>query len=38
MYDYLYLRPLAPIPVGPPETGVEEPRSGQAASEQEGAS
>src|SRR5215216_1943268 len=25
-YDRLYLRPLAPEPVGPPETGLEEPR------------
>jgi hypothetical protein len=33
LYDYLYLRPLAPIPVEPPETGVEEPRPGQAASD-----
>ena len=30
-YEYLYLRPLAPEPVGPPETGVEEPRPGDAA-------
>jgi aquaporin Z len=30
-YDWLYLRPLAPIPVGPPETGVIEPRPGDAA-------
>src|ERR687886_45248 len=27
-YDWLYLRPLAPEPVGPPETGVIEPRPG----------
>jgi hypothetical protein len=32
-YEHLYLRPLAPVPVGPPETGVEEPRPGQAAAE-----
>jgi len=31
VYEYLYLRPLAPEPVGPPETGVEEPRPGDAA-------
>jgi hypothetical protein len=31
LYDYLYLRPPAPIPPGPPETGLEEPRPGQAA-------
>jgi MIP family channel proteins len=31
LYDYLYLRPLSPEPVGPPETGLEEPRPGQAA-------
>ena len=30
-YEYLYLRPLRPVPVGPPETGVEEPRPGDAA-------
>jgi MIP family channel proteins len=30
-YEYLYLRPLAPEPVGPPETGVEEPRPGDTA-------
>ena len=30
-YEYLYLRPLAPIPVGPPETGLEEPRPGDTA-------
>jgi aquaporin Z len=30
-YEWLYLRPLAPVPVGPPETGVEEPRPGDAA-------
>jgi aquaporin TIP len=31
LYDWLYLRPLAPVPPGPPETGLEEPRPGQAA-------
>jgi aquaporin TIP len=31
-YEYLYLRPLAPVPVGPAETGVEEPRPGETAS------
>jgi aquaporin TIP len=31
LYDYLYLRPLAPVPPGPPETGLEEPRPGQTA-------
>ncbi|MHB8642624.1 MAG: aquaporin [Gaiellaceae bacterium] len=30
-YDWLYLRPLAPVPVGPSESGVLEPRSGDAA-------
>ena len=30
-YEWLYLRPLAPEPVGPPETGVREPRPGDAA-------
>jgi aquaporin TIP len=30
-YELLYLRPLRPLPVGPPETGVEEPRPGDAA-------
>jgi aquaporin TIP len=30
-YDYLYLRPPRPEPVGPPETGVIEPRPGDAA-------
>jgi aquaporin TIP len=30
-YEYLYLRPLRPIPVGPAESGVEEPRPGDAA-------
>lgn len=31
LYEYLYLRPLAPVPVGPPETGVREPRPGETA-------
>jgi MIP family channel proteins len=31
LYEYLYLRPLEPVPVGPPETGLEEPRPGDAA-------
>ncbi|HWJ44458.1 MAG TPA: MIP family channel protein [Gaiellaceae bacterium] len=30
-YEWLYLRPPRPIPVGPPESGVEEPRPGDAA-------
>jgi aquaporin Z len=30
-YEWLYLRPLAPMPVGPPETGVREPRPGETA-------
>ena len=30
-YDWLYLRPVSPAPVGPPETGVEEPGAGRAA-------
>jgi len=30
-YDKLYLRPLSPEPVGPPETGLDEPRPGDAA-------
>jgi MIP family channel proteins len=30
-YDYLYLRPPRPLPVGPPETGVLEPRPGDSA-------
>jgi MIP family channel proteins len=33
LYEWLYLRPLRPIPVGPPETGVIEPRPGDAAAE-----
>jgi hypothetical protein len=31
-YEWLYLRPLSPEPVGPPETGLEEPGAGRAAS------
>jgi aquaporin TIP len=31
LYDLLYLRPLEPPVVGPPETGLEEPRPGDAA-------
>jgi MIP family channel proteins len=30
-YEFLYLRPLRPVPVGPPETGLEEPRPGETA-------
>jgi aquaporin TIP len=30
-YEWLYLRPMRPAPVGPPETGVVEPRPGDAA-------
>jgi aquaporin Z len=33
LYEWLYLRPLAPIPVGPEETGLEEPRPGQTAAD-----
>jgi aquaporin Z len=31
VYELLYLRPARPVPVGPPETGLEEPRPGDAA-------
>jgi MIP family channel proteins len=31
IYELLYLRPARPAPVGPPETGLEEPRAGDAA-------
>jgi aquaporin Z len=31
LYELLYLRPARPIPVGPPESGVVEPRPGDAA-------
>ena len=30
-YEWLYLRPPRPLPVGPPETGVIEPRAGDSA-------
>jgi aquaporin TIP len=30
-YEWLYLRPLRPLPVGPPESGVIEPRPGDTA-------
>jgi hypothetical protein len=30
-YEWLYLRPPAPLPVGPPESGVIEPRPGDTA-------
>ena len=33
LYDELYLRSARPVPVGPPETGVEEPGAGMAATE-----
>jgi aquaporin TIP len=33
LYEWLYLRPVAPIPVGPPESGVLEPRPGDAAAD-----
>jgi aquaporin TIP len=31
LYEFLYLRPVRPLPVGPPETGVIEPRPGETA-------
>ena len=31
LYEYLYLRPLAPTVVGAPESGVDEPRPGETA-------
>jgi aquaporin TIP len=31
LYDWLYLRPPQPTPVGPPETGLDEPGPGQTA-------
>jgi aquaporin TIP len=34
LYEYLYLRPLEPVPVGPPETGLVEPRPGDSSSGQ----
>jgi aquaporin Z len=33
LYDRFYLKPLAPMPVGPPETGLDEPRPGQTAAD-----
>ena len=33
LYDFLYLRPVAPVPPGPPETGLDEPRPGMAAAD-----
>ncbi len=30
-YEWLYLRPVRPVPVGPPESGLEEPRPGETA-------
>jgi aquaporin TIP len=33
IYELLYLRPARPLPVGPPESGVEEPGPGEAAVE-----
>ncbi len=33
LYDRLYLRPVAPVPPGPPETGLDEPRPGMAAAD-----
>jgi aquaporin Z len=33
LYEWLYLRRLRPEPVGPPETGLEEPRPGQTAAD-----
>jgi aquaporin TIP len=30
-YEFLYLRPVRPVPVGPPETGIDEPRPGDTA-------
>jgi MIP family channel proteins len=35
LYEYLYLRPLAPPVVGPPESGVEEPRPGDTATSED---
>jgi hypothetical protein len=31
LYELLYLRPARPAPVGTPESGVDEPRAGDAA-------
>jgi hypothetical protein len=33
LYELLYLRPAEPEPVGAPETGLDEPRPGDAAAE-----
>jgi hypothetical protein len=33
LYDEVYMRRAGPVPVGPPETGVEEPGAGMAATE-----
>jgi aquaporin TIP len=33
LYEWLYLKRLGPEPVGPPETGVREPRPGQTAAD-----
>ena len=33
LYEWLYLRPEAPEPVGTPESGVLEPRPGDAAAD-----
>ena len=33
LYDWLYLRPVAPAVVGTPESGIDEPRPGDAASD-----
>ena len=31
LYEYLYLRPLRPVPVGAAESGLDEPRPGETA-------
>jgi hypothetical protein len=31
LYQFLYLRPLRPVPVGQPATGLDEPRPGETA-------
>jgi aquaporin TIP len=33
LYEWLYLKRLGPEPVGPAETGLEEPRPGQTAAD-----
>jgi MIP family channel proteins len=33
LYDEVYMRRAGPVPVGPPETGIEEPGAGMAATE-----